>query len=78
MASTLTQIGTLRARIADLDVAIKAAYTGQSYSLGGRTLTRQDLPALRDERTLLIRNLKQAQAIAEGATTPGVTIASWA
>ena len=49
----------------------------QLRRLGGRSLTRQDLASLRDERTDLLRRIKQTRAVLEGAREPGTAIASW-
>ncbi len=48
----MTQIWTkeeLLSHIATLKAALKAASTGKSYAIGGRTLTRHDLPHIREQ-----------------------------
>lgn len=73
---TLDDLADLQQQLRDLDTAIKAARTGSSYSIGGRTLTRQDLGELDNERTRLVRRIRQTEAVLEGAREPGVAIAS--
>lgn len=77
MASVEKQLSDLDERIDEIDRAIQAAVSGASYSIGGRTLTRQNIPELRDERTRLVRERKQVLAVRDGATSPGVAVASW-
>ena len=74
---TLENVSELRNRLAEVDAAISAARTGQSYSIGNRTLTRQDLPNLRAERTQIARDLKRTEAALEGVRDPNVAIATW-
>ena len=74
---TVADEGDLRAQLRELDAAIRAAYSGSSYSIGGRTLTRQDLPTLRAERAVVIRDLRTIAAVNKGAASPGQEIATW-
>lgn len=75
--ATLNQLAELERRLESLDQAIEAAQNSNSYSIGGRTFTAQDLPSLRDERTRLVREIKQTRAVLEGARSPGEAVASW-
>lgn len=75
--ATFADIAGLRKQLDEVDAAIAAARTGASYSIDGTTMTRQDLPQLRDERTRIQRELKETEAVLEGARNPGVVIASW-
>lgn len=52
--------------IDDVRSAIKAARQGQSYSFGGRSVTRADYRALRDELAELYAELDAATAAARG------------
>ena len=70
-------VAALRQQLADIDEAIAAARRGASWSIEGTTYTRQDLPALRDERTRVMRELRATRAALEGAKSPGIAIASW-
>ena len=74
---SLYDVASLRAKLADIDAAIDAAGAGQSYSIGGRTLTRQSLPELRDERSRLIRDIKRTESALEGVRNPSSAIATW-
>lgn len=74
--ATLYDLAQLRNDLTDLETAIKAARTGASYSIGGRTLTRQSLSDLESQRTRLIRDIRRTEAVLEGARDPGVEIAS--
>jgi len=75
MATPQTQVAELTAAIADIDKAIAAGSAGVSYSIGGRTLTRHDYDSLRTQRAQLVRELKQARAVLEGACEPGTATA---
>ena len=77
MATSLVQVAELRARIDELEKARAAAITGSSYSIGGRTLTRQDLAEIDNEHTRLVRQLKRVESVLEGARDPSAGIASW-
>lgn len=56
MASIWTK-DELLSLIADWKAAYKAASTGKSYSIGGRTLTRYDLAHIRAQLSYLEREL---------------------
>lgn len=43
--------------LADWKAAYKAASTGKSYTIAGRSLTRQDIPAIREQLAYLEREL---------------------
>lgn len=43
--------------IADWKAAYKAAFTGKSYTIGGRTLTRYELPEIRRQLSYLENEL---------------------
>ena len=75
MAAPQTQIAELTAAIAEIDKAILATAGGSSYSIGGRSLTRQDVDSLRSQRSQYVRELKQARAVLEGASDPGTAVA---
>ena len=49
----------LRARLALLDTKITEAYEGPSVSIGGHSLQRQAIQALREERNLVAWQLQQ-------------------
>lgn len=70
-------IAKLRQELDDVEAALSAARSGSSYSIGGRTLTRQGLAELRDERTRLIRDIRSSEAALEGARNPGAVVATW-
>ena len=70
-------IADLRRQLDEVETAISAARSGSSYSIGGRTLTRQNLAELRDERTRLIRDIRSSEAVLEGARNPGAVVATW-
>lgn len=74
---TFTDINTLRDRLASVEAAIEAARTAASYSIGGRTLARQELANLQSERTRLMRDIKRTQAALEGVRSPGAAVATW-
>ena len=76
-SATLDDISQLRLDLEELDNAIRAARSGQSYSIAGRTLTRQDLDVLDHERTRLLRRIKQTESVLQGARAPGTAVASW-
>ena len=73
----MAQLADLEARLASVETALAAAQSGQSYSIGGRSLSRQPLEDLRAERTRLIRAIKATRAALEGAKQPDEVIASW-
>ena len=75
--STLENVAQLEADLAELEAAMRAARTGSSYSLGGETVTRQELDALDRERTRLVRRLTSARRVLEGARSPSVSIANF-
>lgn len=75
--ATVANEGELRAHLDELNKAIRACLTGQSYSIGGRTLTRVDLPTLRNERTRVVRDLRTLEAVNKGASSPGEATATW-
>ena len=70
-------IPELEAELAEVDAAIKAARTGSSYAIGGRSLTRQDLPSLHQDRARLRREIRELEAAAAGAEAPMSRIATW-
>ena len=71
------QLAELRDQLRTVELAIDAASSGQSYSIGGRTLTRQNLPELRDQQTKLQRDIKRTESALEGVRDPSVAIATW-
>lgn len=71
------QLAELREQLRNVELAIDAAASGQSYSIGGRTLTRQNLPELRDQQTKLQRDIKRTESVLEGVRDPSVAIATW-
>lgn len=75
--SDLGTVSDLRHQLEQVDKALEAARQGESYSVDGTSFTRQSLEALRDERTRIVRSLRQVEAALEGARNPGVQIASW-
>ena len=75
--STFRDVAELQAQLLRLDAAIDAARSASSYSIGGRSLQRQELATLQNERTLLVRQIRQAEAALEGARSPGEAVASW-
>lgn len=77
MATTLQQLSDLQARIDDIETKLAAAGGSSGYSIGGRSLTRQALTDLRDERTRLVREWRQVKAVLEGARSPGEAVAAW-
>ena len=77
MDATVAQEGELRQQLGEIDAAIKAARLGSSYAIGGRSVTRQDLVTLQDERTRIIRSLRQLEAVRKGASSPGEATATW-
>ena len=77
MDATVANEGELRQHLDELNKAIRAALTGSSYSIGGRTLTRVDLPTLRNERTRVIRDLRTLEAVNKGAESPAEATATW-
>ncbi len=48
----------LHSSLADWKAAYKAASMGKSYTIGGRSLTRQDLPQIREQLDYLGRELR--------------------
>jgi len=52
--------------IADVRKAIKAARSGQSYSFGGRSVTRADYRALREELADLIAEQSATESAQRG------------
>lgn len=74
---SFTDINTLRMRLRDIEEALSAAASGSSYSIGGRTLTRQTFDDLRSERTRLMREIKRSQAAAAGVENPSSAVATW-
>ena len=71
------QLAELRDQLRTVELAIDAASSGQSYSIGGRTLTRQNLPELRDQQTKLQRDIKRTESALEGVRDPSTAIATW-
>ena len=57
-------MATLAAMLTEVESAISAVLTGKSYSIGGRSLTREDLRELRAWR----RELKQEISADDGDT----------
>jgi hypothetical protein len=45
--------------LAAWNAAMKAVATGTSYSIGGRSLTRADIPDIRDQITYYTREIKR-------------------
>lgn len=74
---TLVHVSDLRNRLEEIDNAISAASSGSSYSIGNRTLTRQDLTQLHAERTRVARDLKRTEAALEGVRNPNSAIATY-
>ncbi len=74
---SFADVNTLRARLSAVEDAIAAAQGGLSYSLGGRSVSRQDLESLRSERTRLMREIKRAQASEAGVRNPSSAVATW-
>ena len=74
---TLANLAELRDRLAEVDAAIAGARSGASYSIGNRTLTRQDLAELRHERTVIVRDIKRTESALEGVRDPSSAVATW-
>ena len=74
---TFEDIASLRAKLEDVEQAIAAARAGSSYSIGGRSVTRQALEDLNTERSRLRREIKRTAAYLEGVRDPSVAIATW-
>lgn len=70
MGQPIQQIGDVRAEIELWLKARAALASGQSYSIGGRTLTRQDLETVNSMLTQLDRTLKALEAAAAGQVRP--------
>jgi hypothetical protein len=73
MANTLPEV---QARIVEVKAALSAAYTGLSYGIGDRQLTRQRIEDLRNELTILERQESALQAQANGSNKPAA-LACW-
>jgi hypothetical protein len=63
-------VKTTLEQLEEVQAAISAVMTGQSYSVNGRALTRADLKALTDRETMLLNRYNQEQ----GAGGPSVNI----
>ena len=74
---TLVNLSELRDRLREVDAAIEAAGSGSSYSIGNRTLTRQDLTQLHAERTRLVRDIKRTESSLEGVRDPSCAVATY-
>ena len=77
MDASVRQLGDLQNELGEIRAAIRAALTGSSYSIGGRTLTRQDLRELRSHETKLVRDIRSLEAVMKGAESPGEAVATW-
>lgn len=55
-------VKTTLEQLEEVQTAITAVMTGQSYSLGGRTLTRADLKALGERESMLLNRYRAEQA----------------
>lgn len=74
---TLVNLSALRDKLREIDAAIDAAGSGASYSIGNRTLTRQNLSELHAERTRIARDLKRTESVLEGVRNPSSAVATW-
>lgn len=75
----LDTLANAQAELALFDAAIAAVSTGQSYTIGGRTLTRAELPQLQASRAIAYRAV-EAHTDAARATpnrAPGFSVATW-
>lgn len=77
MSATLENLHQLRADLAELDAAIRAASDGSSYSIGNRTLTRQNLGELDQQRTRLVRRIAETERVLQGARFPMASVANF-
>ncbi len=69
--STLT---IANATLAEWQAARTAVSFGTSYSIGGRTLTRADLPDIAIEISRASRLVKRFTTAANGSKMPGVSL----
>lgn len=57
--------------------ALSAVNAGQAYTLGNRSVTRAQSGELRETIVWLEGKIRELEASAAGATSPGVMTASW-
>lgn len=60
--SLATEISTAETQLAEVRTAVTAVLGGQSYSIGGKNLTRADLRALDAREQRLIKRLSMLNA----------------
>lgn len=65
------------AALAEWEAAHSAASQGLSYSIGGRTLTRENSAEIRANITYYSREVKRYKAKAAGSKRGGFSLASW-
>jgi len=66
-----------QASLAQWQTALEHASTGASYSIGGRTLTRQDVTAIRAEIQRWHNTINAIRARLNGAVRPMGAVASF-
>lgn len=52
---------TVREQLEEVQAAISAVMTGQSYSIGGRNLSRADLKSLQERETYLLKRAENGE-----------------
>jgi hypothetical protein len=59
-------------QLEEVQTAISAVMSGQSYSIGGRSLTRADLKALMEREEVLLRRYKAEIGVGGPARNHGI------
>lgn len=65
-------IKTTLEQLEEVQTAISAVMTGQSYSIAGRNLTRADLKALGERETMLLARYQREQGTGGPAFNIGI------
>ena len=70
----LLALKTIREQLEEVQTAISAVMTGQSYSIAGRDLTRADLKALNEREEYLLKRAENGEL----DTIPGTKLSKGA
>lgn len=73
----MSSLSTAETHLAAWEAANLAVSQGLSYSIGGRTLTRENASEIRSEITYWSREVKRFKAKAAGSARGGFKLPNW-